>query len=105
MTIPRCLYLATGGWKAGPSPKTGKNNSNYRDVGRSKLLFYLHFEIPRRQAGRDVKWHLRVCRGDSKCAAFSALNAFLPLFSNFLFTLQANSPFKCTSLEVRPSLL
>ena len=59
----------------------------------------------RRKAGRDVNWHLRVCCGDSKCAAFSAQNTFLPLFSNFLFTLQVNSPCICTCLEVNLSLL
>ena len=59
----------------------------------------------RRKAGRDVNCHLQVCCDDSKCAAFSAQNTLLPLFSDFLFTLQVYSPFRCTSLEVSLSLL
>ena len=57
MTIPRCLHLATGGWRTGPSPKTGKNNSNYRDVGRIKLLFYPYFEIPRGKVEKPMATH------------------------------------------------
>ena len=40
MMIPKCLHLATGGWRVGPFPETGKNSSKYRDVGRIKFLLY-----------------------------------------------------------------
>lgn len=41
MMIPRCLHLVTGEWKVGPFSEIGKNNSNYREVGRINLLFFL----------------------------------------------------------------